>query len=335
MNKSNITKAQSDSKIISKPLRKQTATTITDLDQKLLWGRAAGRCSICKAVLTFDSEDRKGTLGAMCHIVGEKPAAARGKSKLPLKDRNKYANLILLCSHHHDIIDKNVSKYPIEVVHDMKTEHELWVENKLGKHNIDPDDMVFSDLIDTITVALKLDHWSWFIDNAVRDLVSDSFVDAQGILNKKLLNTIWPQKNKKFKTAIVELIKSFDQYITHYLTNADPDMRNNFLRPDRTYAQYDNPYLMDYHEKEDRWSKANFWLLCKFTIKLNAYANAVRQYSNPLYFRVNGKFIIIDSMGFHFGGRNTLYDPALKHVEAELRKALQTEKKKLNQSSEK
>ena len=71
---------------------------VNQKDIKLLWGRAANRCSICKIELTQDSESVSSsfTLGEQAHIVGEKESAARGISKLSVDDRNSYHNLILL-----------------------------------------------------------------------------------------------------------------------------------------------------------------------------------------------------------------------------------------------
>jgi len=49
---------------------------IKSKDQKILWSRAAGRCSIpdCRRKLTFNKSEESGsiTFGQMCHIVGEK-----------------------------------------------------------------------------------------------------------------------------------------------------------------------------------------------------------------------------------------------------------------------
>jgi hypothetical protein len=58
---------------------------VNQKDQKVLWAKAAGRCSIaeCRVVLTLDIEARTATLGAMCHIVGEKKGAARWRDTLP------------------------------------------------------------------------------------------------------------------------------------------------------------------------------------------------------------------------------------------------------------
>ena len=101
---------------------------------KLLWGRAANRCSICRVELTQDAKahDAAFVLGEQAHIVGEKDDASRGKSPLTLEERNSYHNIILLCPTHHTEIDKNEVDWPVEKLHLTKSKHELWVRETLG-----------------------------------------------------------------------------------------------------------------------------------------------------------------------------------------------------------
>lgn len=293
--------------------------SITDKDQKILWGRSAGKCAICRVTLTLDDGDgASATVGAMCHIVGEKEDSARYHSDLSDKERNFYSNLILLCSHHHDIIDKDEKSYSIERLHQTKVEHEIWVTENLSNQEPDPDELVYSDLIDTITIMLKLEKWHWFVDNAVRNLVHEDFVDAQGILNRKLLGAIWPDKKPKLKKSIIELLNGFDCFMSHFLSNAE--LRQHFLGKDLTYKRVrSNAEYYKYKEKEDRWADINFLLLCNYTNKLNMFASDVREFSNPMYFRLSGKFLIEDEQGYRFGGKNTICDPCDLNISERLK----------------
>lgn len=108
---------------------------ILEKDIKLLWGRAASRCSICRIELTQDKQSTNSSflVGEQGHIVAEKPNGPRGNSILSIDERNSYDNLILLCPTHHKIIDKNVEDFPIEKLHILKSRHELWVQNTLTK----------------------------------------------------------------------------------------------------------------------------------------------------------------------------------------------------------
>ena len=102
---------------------------------KLLWGRAANRCSICRVELTQDAKahDAAFALGEQAHIVGEKEHAPRGKSPLTLEERNSYHNIILLCPNHHTEVDKNEADWPVETMHLTKSKHQLWVRETLGE----------------------------------------------------------------------------------------------------------------------------------------------------------------------------------------------------------
>jgi len=297
------------------------APPVGDKDQKILWARGAGRCAKCREELTFDPADgNAATLGEMCHIVGEKMTSPRGASPMPLKERSKYSNLILLCGLHHTEVDKDARRYAVEVLHEMKDQHEQWVRESLGSREANPDDLVYSDLIDTITMALQLDNWYWFVDNAARDLVPIAVADAHGYLNRKLLGTIWPKKKPRLRRSIIRVLDAFDQFMTHYLTNVEPRAGDTFFGPDRSFARFGAPDFYEHEKKEERWSRVNFWLLSRLSIRLNEYASAVRALSNPLYFRLHGKFLVHDSMGFHFGGENKLFSPRLNHVNDQLKR---------------
>ncbi len=309
---------------------KKAATSIRERDQKILWARAAGRCSMsdCRVILTLDKDiGNPATLGAMCHIIGEKENSPRGHSPLSDIERNSYPNLILLCSHHHDIIDEDVEKYPIEVLHKIKTEHELWVAESLGNTEPDPDELVYSDLIDTISAALRLDQWSWFVDHAVRNLIHGDFLDARGVLNAKLLDTTWPKKRPILTRAIKDVIRAFSDFITYYESNAEPKMKGDFFGPDHSYKRFINPRYAEYAEYEEYWSTRCFWLLCNYVVKLNKFVDAVQQYSNPMFYRVHGHFLVLDELGYRSDGQSTIYLPTTNAVEKGLAR-LETEHKK-------
>ena len=92
---------------------------------KLLWGRAANRCSICRVELTQDAKahDAAFVLGEQAHIVGEKDDESRGKSPLTIEERNSYHNIILLSPTHHTHIHKNDVHSPLEKFHLTKSKH--------------------------------------------------------------------------------------------------------------------------------------------------------------------------------------------------------------------
>jgi hypothetical protein len=102
---------------------------------KLLWGRAAGRCSICKIILV---EDGVGVLGEIAHIIAESTNGPRGCDTFSAELLNDYENLILLCPNHHTEIDKvHPDAYTVARLHQIKEEHERWVEESLTTSDLD------------------------------------------------------------------------------------------------------------------------------------------------------------------------------------------------------
>ncbi len=99
---------------------------ISERDLKDLWGRAAGRCSICKISVTEDKQSVTDAFpfGEIAHIVAESPSGPRGDDSLPDSLRNSYFNLILLCPNCHTKIDKAPEDFPVEKLLRFKGEHE-------------------------------------------------------------------------------------------------------------------------------------------------------------------------------------------------------------------
>ncbi|MCU8348141.1 hypothetical protein M2G60_21765 [Vibrio vulnificus] len=108
---------------------------ISTRTHKLLWGKAAGRCSYptCKDELVMEatSIDDESLIGEACHIVAKSEDGPRGNSQLSIEDRDKYSNLILMCQKHHKKIDDQCNSYSVSKLEKMKAEHERWVSEKI------------------------------------------------------------------------------------------------------------------------------------------------------------------------------------------------------------
>lgn len=101
---------------------------------KLLWSRSAGLCAFpgCRKRLTEDSTDQDPAvvLGEAAHISAVSTKGPRGNRDLSLTDRNQYENLVLLCGHHHTLVDKQPDSYPALELTRWKVEHEQWVRQR-------------------------------------------------------------------------------------------------------------------------------------------------------------------------------------------------------------
>jgi hypothetical protein len=69
----------------------------------------------------------------MAHIVSEKPEGPRGKHYLPPGEHDKHPNLMLMCLDHHTEIDTAEDKYPVELLRQIKKDHEDAIEKGVFK----------------------------------------------------------------------------------------------------------------------------------------------------------------------------------------------------------
>ncbi len=108
-------------------------SNILKKDSQMVWRLAAFRCSYYGCNTTLVKEEKEGILGEMAHIVADSEDGPRGRSELPMELRNLYSNLILLCPTHHTEIDNNEREWTVEKLHQMKQEHEEWINERLQK----------------------------------------------------------------------------------------------------------------------------------------------------------------------------------------------------------
>jgi TPR repeat protein len=109
-------------------------------EQRKLLQRSGGVCAFprCRRALTTDpgTADAIVSLGQIAHIVGESVQGPRGASPLSPQERNECGNLILLCAHHHALVDAQPKVWTVPRLIAMKQAHERWVQQQLGA--IDP-----------------------------------------------------------------------------------------------------------------------------------------------------------------------------------------------------
>lgn len=301
---------------------------INTKEQKILWSRAAGRCSMpdCRRKLTFDKAEESDsiTFGQMCHIVGEKNSnkSPRGISKLSLEARNEYSNLLLLCTNHHELIDRDEKSWPVELLHKIKTDHELWVEESLTSNTLTPEMIVYSNIIDNLNSHLRLDTFNWFITNAVKNIIHNDYIDALEFIEERQLAIDWPNSNLPLEQSIKELMKSYSDYLNHYLKHATISEGNyEFYREDTLFKKiFPNPKYDFYMDRNMLWSKKNFFLLSNYVYYLNEFVKKVRENFNPVFHLRRGKFLIIDEYGMYYGGNSSLVLPSLDWIIPQLEK---------------
>lgn len=94
-----------------------------------LWTKGGGRCSFpgcLKYLLRDDLTNWDIKIGHIAHIVAASMGGPRGNDPLPLSERSKIENLMLVCQDHHALIDDlaYVDQLPKEFLLQAKKEHE-------------------------------------------------------------------------------------------------------------------------------------------------------------------------------------------------------------------
>ncbi|MGO9738385.1 MAG: hypothetical protein ACLPVO_13270 [Desulfomonilaceae bacterium] len=51
---------------------------------------------------------------------------------------------------------------------------------------------------------------------------------------------------------------------------------------------------------------------------MDEFADTVRQFFNPMYFRLRGKFLIEDFLGYRFGNGHVIFDPVCMETQERL-----------------
>lgn len=224
----------------------------------MLWGRAAGRCSIpgCRMRLVLDETetDDPALIGDMCHMVAESEDGPRGKSPLTLDQRNLYGNLLLLCRNHHGEIDNHVHSYTVERLQQVKSEHEAWVNQFLPGYDVakQRDDETYAGYIDQWAKCCRLDDWSsWscsVLSNGQPSL--DVSIDKSLFeLRKWLLVRVWPGRLPRLEASLWNF--------ENVLCDFQETFRKHAQLPNSTADQL----LTKKFYRIDEWNKEKYWQL--------------------------------------------------------------------------
>jgi hypothetical protein len=106
---------------------------ISDKTRKILWGKSASKCAICKKALVVDKNelDPDSIIGDECHIVAQNQGGPRYDKNFPEDQIDEYYNIILLCKSDHKMVDDQYQTYTTDLLRLIKQYHENWVIEKL------------------------------------------------------------------------------------------------------------------------------------------------------------------------------------------------------------
>lgn len=276
-------------------------------DIKLLWGRAASRCSKCKANLAYDEKARSGAMvvGEQAHIVAESEDGPRGKSSLTTDERDEYANLILLCPTCHTVVDNAELDFPVERLHQIKTRHELWVSESLAEPGVGEDAaaLVYAHVIDQIVDGFDLRDWKRWASNASGPQHRWSAHAPRRVraARETVVRANWPGVHAELELAIAALAGSVGLALDVFAEHAKP-IDDEELELDRFYKvmPWDAETYHRLHAEFQDWSTVCDELLREATRAANWFADCVRRDINPTFFLLEGKFVLVEQVGLEY-----------------------------------
>lgn len=164
---------------------------IREAMRRLVWSRSGATCAFpgCGALLIIDAtqKDPATMIGEVAHIVGHSEEnGPRADHAVPGGDRDGETNLLLLCTEHHSIIDRQVNTYTVERLLAMKETHERWVRERLSKPSPVSPTMRKSEVVHSTLLAV--DQLPRFVYTAPCELLErDVFGKVRYPRNREVL----------------------------------------------------------------------------------------------------------------------------------------------------
>lgn len=75
--------------------------------------------------------DDEAVLAYIAHIVAHSDTGPRADKSFPKALRDRYPNLVLMCGHHHRLVDAQDTEYTVEQLRAWKEDLEAWVDERL------------------------------------------------------------------------------------------------------------------------------------------------------------------------------------------------------------
>jgi hypothetical protein len=119
---------KSNAKKASRKSRRGAARAYSQPTIKVLFTLSGNQCAFpgcTNEIVAAETQwSDAAVVGHICHIYAAADNGPRGKPDLTTKERNSPGNLILMCGHHHPLIDKQWETYPATQLKEWKKAHE-------------------------------------------------------------------------------------------------------------------------------------------------------------------------------------------------------------------
>jgi hypothetical protein len=270
---------------------------ITLRTHKRLWSRAGNECAFegCGQALLIplESEDDDVVVGKECHIVGRAEGAARAPSSLSPEEqvkwkslvdgRDNYANLILMCGVHHDVIDSD-PKYTVERLVQLKADHERAIARGKSReeHNQDAWEARYATIVDEWERRIDIDRW----DARMSPLVTDGIIDPDYLHALEetrfwLLGRVWPRRHGQLEQTFLNF-RRIEQDLSAVVGRYSTE-RSGWVMVDRVYKETtkgDREFL----ERRSRYyNELAADLAIELTRAVNLVCERVREFLWPGY----------------------------------------------------
>lgn len=184
----------------------------------------------------------------------KKKTGPRGISTLPIEQRDKYENLILLCSIHHKLIDDQSDLYTVKKLVKLKKEHENWVADNLTiDKKKQKNEIEYASIIDKWIELGQVEDWKIWTSSL---LFSGQPSIRQDVYNKlrKLQEYIftrhWSGENEEIENSL----KNFNNVLNDFFVVFD-----KYRVKDDDWFNTENFYKVS-HFQQDIYDR----LLCEF-----------------------------------------------------------------------
>ena len=278
---------------------------ITERSRRLLWGRAAGRCAFedCRRDLIMKSNATgdAANVGHEAHIVAEKTDGPRGVSPLTAEQRDDYSNLILLCRHHHGMIDDKVLRhdYPVERLHGIKATHETWVSEHLT--GVDPileaADSVYAHLVDEAVMKCRLAIWREWTHNTLQatpfwpvEVVGD-VLEFRDRVTAAVFYGRRPRLEAALRRFAITLAGAALRFMDQAEQVNDAWYRGNQFYRNTRFLTYAKP-IENLRSLYEYWRQDCYERMHDASAAANWLADEVRAAMDPMFFAVEGKFLL-------------------------------------------
>jgi hypothetical protein len=185
---------------------------------KRLYAVSGNQCAFPKCSTPLVDVASGKVTGRVCHIKGNRRKGPRYDETQTDEERHGFANLLLLCPIHHDVVDADEDSYTCERLTKMKTDH----ESRQPAGN-EPSDAIAVQLISNSSIASNIGNLS---NNTLTDgsiIVAPNQLGGQ--IGHKIYNLGPPQRqiSQAAANALVSALRCLPPETIHisYITDTE------------------------------------------------------------------------------------------------------------------